>query len=270
MQRPLRRRRKAKQDLLGYALLVLALLIAVGLFAFSTVLRRNRPTLDQTTMCPDDGPRGLTVLLVDTTDSLTPVQNADLRNQLQRLKEAVPEYCAVDVYMVAAVERDLLRPIGGRICNPGNGSNASPFIRNPRLMRDRWAKRFSQPLDDLFTEMLNTPQAEQSPIFESIQSAAVTAFGRLSDGVKNRNLIIVSDMLHNTAEYSHYRAIPDFNDFRSTTYYRRVRPDLRGVDVELYYLRRDQTPQGKNHIEFWQQYFADSGAKLVHVIALQG
>lgn len=271
MPRSVRHRREAERDRLGYILLFSALLVGAGLVSASLYLSKNRPQLDQATMCPVDGPRGLIVLLVDTTDPLSPVQQADLKNHLQKTKVSVPEYAAVDVYTVGpSTDHGLLKSLGERICNPGDGRNASTFTSNPRLMKEKWEDRFSRPLDEVFGRMLNSPEADRSPIFESIQSVAVTAFGVLPERTKLRKLIIVSDMLHNTEEYSQYHGIGSFAAFRSSPYYRRVRADLRGVDVELYYLRRNNGPQGKQHIEFWQQYFEDSGATLVHVLALQG
>ena len=221
-------------------------------------------------MCPVSGISGLTVLLVDTTDPLTAVQEADLRNHLEQVKDMLPKHSALDVYTVSQLNDGLLKPLGARVCNPGDGRDVSVLTSNPRLIKEKWDQRFSQPLEALFTKMLATPSADESPIFESIQSIAVTAFGSLPDSTTTRKLIVVSDMLQNVPEYSQYKQLGNFEDLRRTQYYRRISADLRGVEVELYYLRRENGLQGTKHIEFWQQYFKDAGATLVHVVALQG
>jgi len=270
MQRSVRHRRKSERDRLGIFLLLSAVLIGGVLFGVSKYIQSNRPALDSTTMCPVSGLSGLTVLLVDTTDPLTALQEADLRNHLEQIKETLPKYSAVDVYTVSQLKDGLLKPLGERVCNPGDGRDASVLTSNPRMIKDKWNQRFSQPLDALFTKMLATSSAPESPIFESIQSIAVTAFGSLPDSTTTRKLIVVSDMLQNVPEYSQYKQLGSFEDLRRTQYYRRISADLRGVEVELYYLRRENGLQGTKHIEFWQQYFKDSGATLVHVVALQG
>jgi hypothetical protein len=270
MPQSVRHKRKAARDRLGLVLIALAILLACGLFAASKYIQGKRPALDNASMCPVDGPAGLIVLLVDTTDPLNAIQQADLRNQLERLKSGMPKYYAIEVYTVSEPKEGLLKPLGARVCNPGDSRDASELTSNPRLIKERWEKRFSAPLEDLFTRMLVAPTAKESPIFESIQSVAVTAFGSLHDSTSHRTLVIVSDMLQNMPEYSQYRQIGTFQDFEHSAYYQRIKPDLRGVDVELYYIRRDQNVQLSKHILFWQDYFVAAGATLTHVVRLEG
>ena len=92
--------------------------------------------------------------------------------------------------------------------------------------------------------MLTTPASDESPIFESIQSIAVRAFGALPESNKDRRLVIASDMLQNTPEYSQYHGIGSFEEFKRSQYYRRVRADLRGVEVELYYFAEESASPG--------------------------
>jgi hypothetical protein len=270
MPRSVRHNRKAAHDRLGVLLIVLAVVLVGGLLAASRYIQGRRTAIDNASMCPVDGPTGLIVLLVDTTDSLSAIQEADLKNQLERLKDRIPEHDAIDIYTVSETKDGLLKPLGARICNPGNGRDASELTSNPRLIKDRWKKRFSAPLEELFAKMLVVPPAKESPILESIQSVAVTAFGSLPESTTHRTLVIVSDMLQNMPDYSQYRQIGTFQDFEHSAYYQRIKPDLRGVDVELYYIRRDQNIQAAKHILFWQDYFAAAGATLTHVIRLEG
>jgi hypothetical protein len=79
-------------------------------------------------------------------------------------------------------------------------------------------------------------------------------------------------MLQHTPEHSHYNAMTSFQAFRLSPHYRRVRTDLRGIEVEIMYVRRETKPsvQGQKHIEFWQQYITDMGGILTHVVSLEG
>ncbi|HEY9788371.1 MAG TPA: hypothetical protein V6D17_23480 [Candidatus Obscuribacterales bacterium] len=210
------------------------------------------------------------MLLVDKTDPLTTIQREALRQELRKIKEDIPIHTGIEVYSVAPVQTHLLTPEAPMVCNPGTGAAVSAWTGNPRLVNKLWDERYSRPLEHLFDQMLSFGTAPVSPIFESIQSVAVGAFGPLRPAAEYRRLIIISDLLHNTPQFSQYGGPGSFDDFRRTDYYRRVRPDLRGVQVEIIYLRREGTEQGRSHIEFWQDYFRDSGASVIHVTALQG
>jgi hypothetical protein len=269
-QNSVRQRRKSRNQNVGFLLIALTLCTAAGLFGLSKWIEHTHPSLDQTTLCPAVGPDGLTVVLIDASDPLNVVQRQDLRNRLQELKDTLGDHFAIDLYALRPFANELLQPEGGRVCNPGSGDHASVLTSNPRLIKERWKSRFSEPLDDIFDRMLQDHTASKSPILESIQSIAVSEFGHIPDRIAARKLVIISDMLQNTDEFSQYRHLTPFSELRQTAYYRRIRADLHGVEVEIYYIQRSADMQGKQHIQFWQEYFADSGARLTRVVAVQG
>jgi hypothetical protein len=228
--------------------------------------------LAKETLCPVDGARSLTAILVDRTDPLTPVQREALRKRLDSIKNEMGRHEGVVVYSVGPIGDNLLRPEAPLLCNPGHGTDILPAVGNPRLVERKWREQFSAPLDRLFNELTEPHESPTSPIMESVQSVAITALrGQQIDKIPRR-LVIVSDMLHHTSEYSQYTTITSFQAFRQSPYYRRVRADLRGIAVELIYVRREtkRSVQGQKHIEFWQQYITDMGGILTHVISLEG
>ncbi len=87
-----------------------------------------------------------------------------------------------------------------------------------------------------------------------------------------KKLVIVSDMLQHTDGVSLYRGVPDFDKFRKTEYYRRVRTDLGGVQCEILYVGRETKRgiQGAAHIKFWQLYFADQNGEITRVRMVEG
>lgn len=262
--------KRQRDDLMGTIILIVVALVIVGLGAVYFRAKSMQVTLDAQTLCPADGPEGLTIVLVDRTDVLTTVQREDLRQRLMHIKDTLPKDTAIEVYSVGSVEGDLIRPEGKRLCNAGRKQDVDAMFGNPRLTEKRWQERFSAPLDKLFEKLVSSGTSERSPIMESIQSISVGAFGTLSPRAKHRKLVIASDMLQNTEALSQYKELAPFTDFRQTDPYRRLRTDLRGVEVEILYFGRRSDLQGRKHIEFWQDYFADSGATLVHVTNIQG
>lgn len=266
----IRERRRRKKQLLGTLFLLLGICGILSLLGAYLWVRAHQTQLDKSTLCPADGPRGLTVILFDMTDALNPVQQEALRQELKRIKEEIPIATAIEMYSVRSTQGELLSPEGPALCNPGNSKGISKLMGNPRLAEKKWLEGFEKPINAIVDKMLTLETAPISPILESIQSVAVTAFGKIPNDVNYRRLIIVSDMLQNTEELSQYHQLVPFSQLRNTAYYRKVRADLSHVEVEIIYLRRDTGHQGKDHIEFWQEYFVDCGARLSHIKALQG
>ena len=265
-----RREHKKRLDVVGTVIIVASLFVTASLiYAYVHVNAKTR-TIDEQTLCPVDGPDGLTVVLIDRTDPLSVIQQKDLERHLSQLKTSLPKRTAVEVYSIGAEQKQLLSPEGNRLCNPGRSTDVSGISGNPRLAEKRWSERFSQPLDELFRRMAESGTSPRSPIMEAIQSVGVTAFGQLPERISYRSLVIASDMLQNSAVLSQYRDFYSFAQFKTQDSYRRVRTELRGVEVELWYIGGRSPRQGRRHVEFWQQFFADTGAKIVRVSMIQG
>lgn len=262
--------RRRSRRFLGVLLIALAVCGALTIIALYMLFSKQQVESDEVTLCPRGGPRGLTVILIDRTDPLTTVQREALRQEFKRIKKTLPVGTAIQVYSVGPIGDDLLTAESPIVCNPGRGEGTSKWTGNPLLLEKRWRERFAEPIERVFDQMLRPGSSPVSPILESVQSVAIKPLGSLGAEVKYRRLVIVSDMLQNTEEFSQYQQIVPFVEFKRTEYYLRVRADLAQVDVEIIYLRREEGRQGKDHIEFWQEYIADCGGRLVGVKALQG
>ena len=271
MVRSVRNKRKRGQDLIGIALIVLVVLVIAGGGAGYFYLQQTRVALDETTLCPKGGARTLTVVLVDRTDPLTTIQRAALRRRLEEIKDSVAQYGALRIYSIEPIGETLLPPLVN-LCNPGRGADIDPKFGNPRLVEKRWRERFAIPIEALLDDLMQIHEADSSPIMESIQSIAVSILRGNAAAEIPKRLIIASDMLQHTVEYSQYKGGLDFQEFRKSGYYRRLQADLRGVEVEIIYVRRDtrRAAQGKAHIQFWRDYIGDLGGALKRVVALEG
>jgi hypothetical protein len=271
MVQSVRKKRKRARDRIGIALIVLVVLVIAGGGAGYFYLQQTRVALDETTLCPKDGARTLTVVLVDRTDPLNTVQKEALRDRLQEIQDNVAQYGALKIYSVEPIGETLLRPLVD-LCNPGRGSDIDPKFGNPRLVEKRWLERFAVPIEALLDDLMQTHEADSSPIMESIQSVAVSTLRGNPAAEIPKRLIIASDMLQHTIEYSQYKGGHDFQEFRKSAYYRRLQADLRGVEVEIIYVRRDtrRAAQGKAHIQFWRDYISDLGGTVTRVVALEG
>lgn len=271
MVRSVRKKHKRAQDRLGIALIVLVTLAVAGGGTGYFYLQQTRVALEETTLCPKDGAHTLTVVLVDRTDPLTTIQQAALRQRLEEIKDGIAQYGALQIYSVEPIGETLLRPVVD-LCNPGRGADIDPAIGNPRLVEQLWRERFATPVEALLDDLVKADEADSSPIMESIQSIAVSTLRSKAVEEIPKRLIIASDMLQHTAENSQYAGGLDFQEFRKSAYYRRLQADLRGVEVEIIYIRRDtrRAAQGKAHVQFWRDYIGDLGGALTRVVALEG
>jgi hypothetical protein len=264
-------RRKRRRDFIGWMLILFSLVSIGGLaYVYHGTMSRT-VALNPDNMCPQTGPHSITVVLIDTTDPLDPVQHEDVRKQLEDIKDDVPRYGEIELFTVASSGDALLSPKLA-VCNPGRGSDIDPMYGNPALVEKRWQKAFSDKADEVLEQLLQSQTLATSPIMESIQQVAVQAF--VGQGAENipKRLTIVSDMLQNTPGLSQYQGVESFEEFRGNPYYIKVRPSLARVDVTILYLRRLNASrlQGRRHIGFWESYFRDAGATLIDVKSIEG
>jgi len=262
-------RRAAKQTRWAWVKIgaVVAVIAVLGVvyYAISSSNRR----LDETTLCPTH-PDSNTVLLVDVTDPMTVAQRQDFFNELQRLKNSIPRYGRLTVIKVDSASEHLLSPVIER-CNPGAASDVSELSGNPKAVEEQ-RTRFNQSLDQAFESLTRASGADASPILESVQSAALTVLQAPGNEGQPRRLIIVSDLLQNTAGANFYQRLPDPSAFIESPAFRRARTDLRGVDVELWMLERPDTAQTQPSAlrDLWTRIIEAQGGSIVRQYRVSG
>jgi len=268
-----RRRSRNPADLrkhvVGGLLAALGLgVLATGAYVYATVPRP--PTLEHETLCPVHGPQSVTVVLLDSTDEIPDIAKREIRTILVDKAETLPTY--------ELLEFRLLDPkrVGGRLifskCNPGDGSNLSEYTANPRLARQRWLEAFRGPLDDALESGFRPAPGKTSPIMETIQRIAVERFtGRNVEGVP-KSLIVISDMLEHEPDYSQYTGDLSYERFKGSIAYKKVRTDLHGADVVIYYIQRatGRPINSVDHIRFWAEWVRDNDGRFKQANKLQG
>ncbi len=269
-QAPLKRDRSVVSIVVAGVVLLGLLCGAVAAYVFS---RASYVATSAETLCPIDGPPAEVVaLILDMSDRLAEVQLLSVRNHLDRmLQNELPRFAFVEVYTVQDKASAVAEPVI-RLCNPGKGSELNRIYQNPELARKRWEQDFAGVLAAKLDELMAAPDSARSPIYEAVQAVAVRAFGKPDFDAVPKRLIVVSDLLQNVPDKgSHYRGVPNFDEFRASAYFSQVRADLRNVQVHLLYLNRsDQRIQGADHIRFWEDYFGAQGASVMTVERIFG
>jgi hypothetical protein len=229
----------------------------------------NKSGIEKDRLCPASGPAGQVVLLVDKTDPLSFTQKQAFEALLNKLaSEQVPTGYLLSVFVLGGDYKSNPKPIFSR-CNPGDGADANALTSNLTHLRKRFEDKFRQPVLGLAGKLQTATSEKYSPILEMLDMTAINGF-RAEDVKGPRRLIIVSDMLHNTSEYSMYRETPDFQSFANSDYGRKTHTDLKGVEVEIQYLMNTPRLQTRRNLKFWEDYFTSTGARVVEVKILEG
>ena len=257
--------RARRQVLLGG----LAFAVAIAIAAGAAWAWYERPAGLDASLCPADGPKGHYVLLVDKTDPLTFTQKQAFQVRLRDLVEKrTPRGYLLSVFVLGESFRDNAKPLV-ELCNPGDGTGRSALTANLAHLKRQYDERFIAPLMAEADALQATTPAKTSPIFEMLQLVGINAF-QSHDVKGERRLIVMSDMLQNTTQFSMYHGAADFQAFARSDYGRKAQAQLQGVEVELDVLVNTPALQTRRNLEFWEDYFDQAGARIVRVDPLEG
>jgi hypothetical protein len=256
---------------------VLLLLLAIasgGSLAWFYFSAAPRPVLDPQSLCPINGPQGITVVLVDTSDDLPETTRRELLGQLDDLITTLPPFYRLDIRVldIAGVRsRSLFSK-----CNPGDGAGLSEWTDNPRIARLRWIEDFRQPAAQAVKSSIASAEARSSPIMAAVQDIAIDQFSAAASQNARKTLYIISDMIEFTKDYSQYPRAGDlsFARYKQSPAYLKFRTDLHGATVILRYVTRQTNGQsvldGTKHMEFWKAWVEDNRGVFGGVKRLQG
>jgi hypothetical protein len=235
---------------------VLCIAGAIGFVYFGKT--KELATLDPDTFCPKSGPTSVTSVLIDRTDGINQVQAEALKTFIINWAHQVPEHGAFRVYEVAGGQ-GLPAPVLS-VCNPGNVENVSVFTGNERMTRERYEAKFMRPVEGLIAGMLTDKESGTSPIMEAVQAMGVREFAPVKGG--SLQLIIVSDLMQHTPQFSLYKAVPDMSSFRKSAYGQKIDSDLHGVATRIFLLHSTSPKQTGDVVQFWLDWLMLQGADI--------
>ena len=270
MAKPGRHARRQRNITIAWTLFIF---LVVGLVIAGVVYMKvtAEPGLNKVTLCPADGPQGHYVLLVDKTDPLNFTQKQAFSVTLRDIIEKrTHSGYLLSIFVLGEDFKASADPLL-ELCNPGTGADKSAMTANLKKLRQQYELKFAEPMRKQSEALLSTTPAKTSPILEMVQLVGINAF-RKHDVKGERRLIILSDMLHNTPQFSMFRnpAEYDYAAFAATTYGKKTQVDLGGADVELLYLLHTPQLQTRRNLLFWEEHFKKSGARVVAVQPLEG
>ncbi len=241
---------------------------ALAWFYFSTPAK---PVLDAQSLCPANGPQGITEVLVDTSDDLPSATGREVQGVLDDLITNLPAFHRLEI-RVLDIAANRSRLLFSK-CNPGDGTGLSEWTENPRLARLRWIESFQKPAGDAIRNSLASAKANSSPIMAALQDIAIDRFSSDQSRAIKKRLIVISDMIEHTRDYSQYPRAGDlsYQRFRQSPAYPKYRTDLHGAEVTINYVTRPSVmPDSARHAAFWDAWVKDNGGALTAIHRLQG
>lgn len=258
--------------------------IFIGSFAF--LYWQNSDVGRDENNCPLAGPQAYTAIILDQSERYSASHIQAVKSLFdQRLKgnfsgmhkefneKAFSTDARLELFVmknseinsIEGVKPQLSKCIGLR---PENISATQSIFVNPGFLSED-LEEIVNTFDEEITQQLNSPNnplTATSPLMEMIVSVSNSSFLK-NDASKPHYLIVVSDMIQESKEFSHRRNSTDFKVWEES--FRHVRGDLKGSEVQLIYLNRieDKETQNRKHVFFWEDFFSYLNAKVVGVIS---
>ena len=269
MGRDARRRAEAKARRLSTMLpLGVGALLLAGVVAFYQVGTRV-PEIDDR-LCPKaTGPAGATVLLLDTSDPLTPKHRAELERLAGQIASERSDRLGIAPGELLAVY-ELAQDPGApkqlfEVCRPFKNPKDRTWrdeIHQGRTYAERDWERFEEALASGFPERESEPQPT-SPLLETIAVLAARHVpGKRGDDEFKVHLVVFSDLLQHSPRFSHYGSYPEARDMRRRA--RDLLTDLTGAQVSLFRLERPKYAkwQTERHYYWWTELVQEQGGQI--------
>ena len=215
-----------------------------------------------------------TVLLLDTSDPLSPKHAEELKRLVREFKTdgESPEFHVApgEKILVYRLQADLamLEPVL-ELCNPGDRPGDwtwdQHLTQGIQIKIQQW-RQFDKALERFFTEISSGSSLDHSPILETLGVLAVrhAPSSRQTQSAKT-HLVVFSDLLQHSSALSHYGTYPDAEQVRSTPGMRQLHVDLANHHLSLFRLERprDARFQSVGHYYWWTKLVQAFGGQIV-------
>lgn len=253
-------KKSKRKDLIGFSIIMCVLAIFVSLVIIYAFVRLNPETISQ-----------YNVFIVDVTDTLSPQQKGELINNFETYINKSPKNSWHEFYQVGSAKDGLLEPLLRSKSDYSDLEPANYLTSSPIRQKMLWQDNFVVPFKKRLAESFQTPESSESPILESIQSAAITSLKKYEAQKAPRRIILVSDLMQNSAGLSFYNGIPTFDNLLKNKIYRRARTSLDGVQFQIWKLDSRISPSEQQQLfQLWNSIINDQGAEMLPPVSISG
>lgn len=246
-----RDREAANRRYAGFTAGVLFSMLVVSL----TVWVLRPAELDAATLCPTDRPlAGHTVVIVDRTDRWTQAMGAALTQLVENAQRDTGKYEKFSIVSLDAQQS--VHPIFS-VCNPGEPTFWSDLYRGRRYTSRDFEQRFVGAAESVIEQIREPSEARTSPIVEYVHRWLGS--DDFNASIRQRRLILVSDMRQNSPLYSIYTGA---EDQLGEVVERQFGPSAQGVAFDVYFVAhgRDHNVTEDEVRAAWDRAFGRIGA----------
>jgi hypothetical protein len=240
---------KAKAALGSVLLVAAAALAGSGFYAMHSLKQKR---FDPETLCPAEGAKAVTLILIDKTDPLTAAEQARIRSLAAAERDAAQrgERIAIKLLRQKDGANETVLETVADLCNPG--SDANPLFENPKRVAARYRNAFAEPIDAALVSVQDAGSASSSPIAQALRTSVEAATGR--DG-RRLKLLLISDLMEHTAEASAYSGTLNEAALRRLIP-QSTQTQLKEAELHVGLLARPrQVKQQEAAIAVWRRFF---------------
>ena len=243
------------KGILGAALIALAACLAGGgIYGVHTLKKKS---YDPQTLCPLEGSKAVTLIVIDKTDPLTVAEQARVRAAVGTESDAVQRGGRITVKLLGQKEgaNETVLETVADLCNPG--AEANPLFENPKRVAVRYRSAFREPIEEALASVAGALPAPASPIARAVHASLEAIADSPGQSLK---LILISDLMEHTQEASAYTGT------LSEAALRKVIPQatqarLRRAEIRVLLLSRARyAKQQDAAVAIWRRFFqAETG-----------
>jgi hypothetical protein len=242
---------RSPKDKQGFLLIAVVVCVASGLIIAAMARHPPAPGANNCIGTP----AATTAIVIDRSDEVTQQTLAEIRKRaMAYVADSVSDNELVSVFTVDASSSTALVPLVSR-CRPRR--NGSRITENVKALEKNYRERFEVPIDSAL-RVRPVPSAV-SPLAQALIDISLSQYLR----AKKNTLLVFSDMLENTPQFSLYGCItPDdvVSRFRVTRTGAQERPEFRNTMVRLNVIPR--LGQTRQEIvcrdRLWTWFFGDN------------
>jgi len=198
-------------------------------------------------------PNQETIIIVDRTDPLTTNQQIRILQEINLLKDELRTNDIIAIYEVTGtLEVNFKNPL--LIYNqliPPNGNNCNELTTTCNYVEEDF-KNFEDSFSKTIGNIKFDKSSNRSYILESIRMISKT---KEFTSVKNKKVVIFSNMLQNSETISHYRNYKSISELQNTSYLLDIDGSLIDTEVQIYMLLDRGDLQTKKLKQWWLDYF---------------
>ncbi|MBT3069875.1 hypothetical protein KKP04_03210 [Rhodomicrobium sp. Az07] len=238
------------RSVLGVLLIACTAALAGGGFYAAASIKADM--IDQVTLCPRNGATSATLILIDRTDPLTPIEQIFARDLIAAQRDAAARGERLAVKVLRENGSGVTLETLVDLCNPG--AEANPFFENPKRIVARYDNAFLQPVEEALAALGREGNATASPIAEAL-ALGVHGLDAKPDGPLK--IILVSDMMEHGPGASAYNGTltPDALGERLLA---EVRPALSAARMTVVLIPRPRlAKQQASAMRAWRRLFLE-------------